>query len=102
MFDKNETYFYGTLLELAREQLISWDKHQRGKLGMWGRARASSRNGAIDKFVQKLIDHKVARGIADPVANIVEDLEFIQRDSSVWDDISDDQLNFLRKLLIGE
>jgi len=44
----------------------------------------------------------VARGIADPVANIVEDLEFIQRDSSVWDDISDDQLNFLRKLLIGE
>ena len=28
MFDKKETYLYGTLLELVREQHVAWDKHQ--------------------------------------------------------------------------
>lgn len=102
MFDKKETYLYGTLLELVREQLAAWDKHQRGELGMWGRARASSRNNTIDKFVQKVIDHKDVSGHSEPIDRIVEDLESIRRDTSEWGDVSDEQLDFLRKLLVGK
>ena len=102
MIDKKETYLYGTLLELVREQLVAWEKHQQGKLGMWGRARASNRNGAIDKFVQKVIDYKSAHGQGDPVQEMVKDLAFIQQDNAVWDGISDDQIEFVRKLLTGE
>ena len=102
MFDKKETYLYGTLLELVREQLIAWDKHQRGELGMWGRARASSRNSTIDKFLQKISDHKSARGESDPVQQIVGELDLIRRDTNDWGDVSDAQLDFVRKLLVGE
>lgn len=102
MIDKKETYLYGTLLELVREQLVAWEKHQQGKLGMWGRARASSRNGTIDKFMQKIIDYKTAHRQGDPVEEIVGDLAFIQQDNAVWDGISDEQVDFLRKLLTGQ
>lgn len=102
MFEKKEAYLYGTLLELVREQLIAWDKHRRGKLGMWGRARASSRNNTIDKFLQKIIDHKDAHGHSEPVDKVVEDLETIRRDTSEWGAVSDEQLDFLRKLLVGK
>ena len=99
--DKKETYLYGTVLELIRENLVALEKHEQGKLGMWGRARATSRNGTIDKFVQKIIDHKVAADHADPVGEIVRDLEFIQQDSCVWDGISGAVIKTLRKLIAG-
>lgn len=102
MLDKKETYLYGTLLELVHEQLVAWNKHQQGKLGIWGRARASSRNGTIDKFVQKIIDYKAAHGQADPTEEIVKDLALIRQDNAVWDGISDEQIEFLKKLLAGE
>ena len=98
---KKETYLYGTLLALVEENLVAIEKHQQGKLGVWGRARASSRNGAIDKFVQKIINHKLARGQDDPIDEMVLDLAFIQNDVDVWDDVSDAQLDMLRKLLTG-
>jgi hypothetical protein len=101
MLDKKETYLYGTLLELVHEQLIAWEKHQQGKLGMWGRARASSRNETIDKFVQKIIDYKAGRGQGDPIGEIMEDLTFIQQDNAVWGGISNEQIEFLGNLLTG-
>ena len=99
--DKKETYLYGTLLALIQENLVAFEKHQQGKLGFWGRSRASSRNSAIDKFVQKVIDYKSAHGDDDPIGAMERDLAYIQQDSRVWDDISDDQLGMLRKLLTG-
>ena len=99
--DKKETYLYGTLLALIQENLVALDKHQQGKLGFWGRARASSRNGAIDKFIKKIITHKSARGHDDPIDEMVLDLMHIQQDTQVWDGVSDDQLDMLRKLLTG-
>jgi len=99
--DKKETYSYGTLLALIQENLVALEKHRRGKLGIWARTRASSRNSAIDKFVQKIIDRKAACGNNDPIEEIVLDLAFIQQDTGVWDDVSDEQLDMLRKLLTG-
>ena len=99
--DKEETYLYGTILALVQKQLAALEKHQRGELGIWGRARANSRNGAIDKFAQKIIDLKIASESVDPIAEIVEDLEFIRRDSRDWDGISDPEVDMLRKLIAG-
>ena len=99
--DKKETYLYGTLIALIQDNLVALEKHRQGNLGFWGRSRASSRNSTIDKFVQKIIDHKAARGDADPIEEIVRDIAYIQLDSHVWDDVSDDALSMLRKLLTG-
>jgi hypothetical protein len=99
--DKKETYLYGTLLELTRENLAALEKHEKGVLGIWGRARASHRNEAIDKFVQKIIDRKVAADHADPIGEIVKDLEFIEQDTQVWDGISDASVKMVHKLISG-
>ena len=99
--DKKETYLYGTLLALVQDNLRALEKHKKGKLGFWGRARATSRNGTIDKFIQKIIDYKDKRGSDDPIDKMVQDLSFIRRDTEVWDDIADEQLDMVRKLLIG-
>ena len=99
--DKKETYLYGTLLALVQDNLLALEKHQKGNLGFWGRARASSRNGTIDKFIQKIIDYKSKHGNGEPIDEIVQDLSFIRRDTEVWDDVSDEQLDMVRKLLIG-
>ena len=99
--DKKETYLYGTLLALIRDNLEALEKHQQGKLGFWGRARASSRNGAIDKFIQKIVDYKSKRGQDNPIDDMVGDLSYIRQDNEVWDDVSDDQIDMLRKLITG-
>ncbi len=99
--DKKETYLYGTLLALVQDNLLALEKHKKGKLGFWGRARASSRNSAIDKFIQKIIDYKDKRGSPEPIDEMVQDLSFIRRDTEVWDDVSEEQLDMVRKLLIG-
>ena len=99
--DKKETYLYGTLLALIQDNLLAMEKHQKGKLGFWGRTRASSRNGVIDKFVQKIIDYKTNCGREDPIDDMVKDLSFIRQDAEAWNDISDEQLDMVRKLLVG-
>jgi hypothetical protein len=99
--DKKETYLYGTLLALIQDNLKALEKHRQGKLGVWGRARASSRNGAIDKFIQKIIDYKSKCGQDDPIEDMDRDLSYIRQDTEVWDDISDEQLDMVRKLIKG-
>ena len=99
--DKKETYLYGTLLALIQDNLEALEKHQQGKLGIWGRARASSRNSAIDKFIQKIIDYKSKCGRENPVDEMVRDLSDIRLDTEVWDDVSDEQLDMVRILLKG-
>ena len=99
--DKTETYLYGTLLSLVQDNLLALEKHKKGKLGFWGRARATSRNGTIDKFIQKIIDYKDKRGSDDPINEMVQDLSFIRRDTEVWEDVSTEPLDMVQKLLIG-
>ena len=99
--DKKETYLYGTVLQLVRDNLAALEKHQQGKLGFWGRARANSRNGTIDKFVQKIINHKVKTGRPDPIGEIVRDLTFILQDDNVWNDITEEEVVMLRTLIAG-
>ena len=99
--DKKETYLYGTLLALIQDNLEALEKHQQGKLGIWGRARASSRNSAIDKFIQKIIDYKSKCGHENPIDEMVRDLSDMRLDTEVWDDASDEQLDMVRMLLKG-
>ena len=99
--DKKETYLYGTLLALIKDNLEALEKHQQGKLGVWGRARASSRNSAIDKFIQKIIHYKSKCGEENPIDYMVRDLSYIRLDTEVWDDVSDEQLDMVRMLLKG-
>ncbi len=99
--DKQETYLYGTVLQLVRDNLAAMEKHQQGKLGLWGRARANSRNGAIDKFAQKIFDYKVKTASLDPIGEIVQDLTFIHHDNNVWDDVTEDEVVMLRTLIAG-
>lgn len=99
--DKKEAYLYGTLLALVSENLAAMEKHKRGELGMWGRARASSRNTTIDKFVQKLFSHKEGQGFSNPASEIIADLSFIDQDYETWGDVTTEQVCFVKKLVAG-
>ena len=101
MFDQKEKYLYGTLLALVRDNLAALDRHQQGKLGLWGRSRASNRNRAIDKFVQKLIDYKSKQGCSDPTSAIISDLARIEKDENQWGDIDTRPVDFLIRLVNG-
>ena len=99
--DKKEIYLYGTLFALVHDNLVAFEKHKLGKLGIWGRARASSRNNAIDKFVRKLFSYKDSQGHSNPAAAIVTDLAAIRADSDLWADISEEQVDYVKKLVAG-
>ena len=98
---QREVYLYGVLLALVNANLAAQDRHQKGNLGFWGRARASQRNRAIDKFVRKLIDHKSRQGSNDPPSEIVSDLTRIEADQNDWGDIGSRTVDFLVKLVKG-
>ena len=97
--DKKETYLYGTLLALAQEQLDAIEKKIQGRLGFWGKSRMSARNHELTKFLLKIIEHKVGKGSVDPLSSLVDDLELIEADQQVWNDISADQLEYVRNVL---
>lgn len=99
--DKKETYLYGTLFALVHDNLLAFEKHKQGKLGIWGRARASSRNSTIDKFVGKLFSYKDDQGHNDPTTEIIADLTFISQNNEVWGDITDEQVKFVKNLVAG-
>ena len=97
--DRKETYLYGTLLALVQEQLDAIDKRVSGRLGFWGRSRMSARNQTMMKFLRKIITHKISTGAIDPLTSVAIDLECIEQDNAVWDDISREQLEYVRNVL---
>ena len=99
--NKKEVYLYGTLLALVNENFVAMEKHRRGELGMWGRARASSRNSTIDKFVVKLFSYKEGQGCSNPANEILADLSFIDQDYETWGDVPTEQVAFVIKLVAG-
>jgi hypothetical protein len=65
--DKKETYLYGVLLALSREQLAAMEKAERRQLGVWGRYRAAARGDTMAKFIVKIMEHKSRDGLKDPL-----------------------------------
>lgn len=97
--DKNETYLWGTLLALVREQLAALEKHSRGKLGMWGKARIGARNKEMQKFLFKLLEHKAKVYGDSAIEGLISDLEAIEKDQNVWRDIASEEIDYLRTIL---
>ena len=97
--DKKETYLWGTLLALVREQLSAIEKHVQGSLGMWGKARFGSRNKAIQKFFVALLERKAISHGDMAVDALRSDLEFIENDKPIWDDITAAEIDYVRSIM---
>ena len=97
--DKKETYLYGTYLALIKEQLVALDKLSSGNLGFWGKSRISARTKEMGKFLEKIINHKLQAGVEDPFFQMQEDLLFIENNTSVWGDIRNEEIEFLRNAI---
>ncbi len=99
MFDNKEIYLYGTFFALVKEQLGAIDRAADGRLGWWGKGRVNARNQAMGKFVKKILKYKLSKGSADPMAEFLHDLEFIEHDNRVWGDIESRQLEYVRDVI---
>ena len=97
--DNKETYLFGTLLALVREQLEAVEKLHAGKLGWWGRGRMAPRSQTMGKFMRALLAHKAEKGVIDPLAEVSADLEFIERDDRTWSDVTPREIEFVRDAL---
>lgn len=100
--DKKDTYLYGTLLALVKEQLSAIQKQvSGGGLGMWGKARFSSRTTEIQKFIVKILERKQAATENQALAEMVVDLDGIRDDKRVWTDVTQEELDYVRSILSG-
>jgi len=100
--DAKDTYLWGTLLALVREQLAAIEKQVAGDLGMWGKMRSQSRNKAMQKFLFKLFLRKVqAHGddAAKAMHAMQAELEQIEKDKKTWSDITPEELQYVRNIL---
>ena len=97
--DKKETYLWGTLLALVKEQLEALNKAASGSLGFWGKGRIQARNKAMEKFIKKLIEYKVSRFGEDTMDALLRDIEFIKQDNQVWGDVNLSELEYVCKVL---
>ena len=100
--DKKETYLWGTLLALVREQLDAINKDS--SLGFLGKSRMQSRNKAMIKFVKKLCKHKISKFGESPTFpphsdKLLQDLQFIEQDTQVWGNVDSGQLEYVSKML---
>jgi len=75
--DKKETYLWGTLLALVKEQLDAIDKSISGSLGFWGKSRMQARNKEMEKFLKKLVEYKVSRYGENTMEALIKDMDFI-------------------------
>jgi len=97
--DKTETYLWGTLLALAREQLEAIDKQLKGELGLLGKMRFSSRNQAIAKFTFQLVRHKAETQGGNAGLSLAGDLEAISVQQRPWEDIKPEEVDYVKRML---
>ncbi len=97
--DKKETYLYGTLLALVREQLGAIQKQVSGRLGMWGKSRFNARTKEIQKIMFQIFQKKEGAFGEQAVPEMLADLDFIESDNRVWSDIKPEELQYLRNIL---
>ena len=82
LLDKKDTYLYGTLLALVKEQLAAVQKQvSGGGLGMWGKARFSSRTKEIQKFLFKIFQKKQVTVGDLAFTEMAADLDYIEEDN---------------------
>lgn len=99
--DKKETYLWGTLLALVREQLDAINKYS--SLGFWEKSRMQSRNKAMIKFMKKLCKYKISKfgessTFPPHLDKLLQDLQFIEQDTQEWGDVNSCQLEYVRKI----
>jgi beta-lactamase class D len=97
--DKKEIYLWGTLLALVKEQLEAINKTATGSLGFWGKSRIQARNKEMEKFLKKLIEHKLSCYGDDVMDALLKDIEFIKQDNQIWGDVSTSELEYIRSVL---
>ena len=97
--DKTELYLWGTLFALVKEQLEAINKAATGSLGIWGRSRMQARNKELEKFLKKLIEHKISSYGVDVMGALLKDIEFIKQDNQIWGDVSTSELEYVQSLL---
>ena len=98
MVTKKETYLYGQLFALAKEQLAALDKRIEGRLGIWGKNRLNARTRRLSKVLQEIFILKIKSDVNDPdlvLSEINKDLVSLRR---AWDDVSQGELDYLKSM----
>lgn len=96
--DPKETYLYGMLFTLAKEQLEAMQKQVSGKLGMLGKSRLNSRNKEIERIILHLFEHK--KGFGEYISSeILADLHYVESDFGVFEDAGPEELEYLKDVL---
>ncbi|MFC1600812.1 hypothetical protein ACFL34_00490 [Candidatus Sumerlaeota bacterium] len=90
-----ETYEYGTLLALIRDQNKAIQKQANGELGWWGRGRIRPRGLTMVKFAFNIFRSKAERlpNLDAVNESIVSDLKIIACDPKVWGQVSDSEID---------
>lgn len=100
--NKKDTYLWGTLLALVREQLAAIDKQVQGSLGIWGKSRFQSRTKEVQKILFKLHLRKAkSHGDDGAVGALHADIESIETDNQTWHDITSQEIQYVRNILSG-
>ncbi len=96
--DPKETYLYGMLFTLAKEQIGAKQKQDSGKLGMLGKARLNSRGKEMERIILHLFEHKKEFGEYIS-SEILADLHYIEGDFKAWEDVGSEELEYLKDVL---
>lgn len=96
--DPRETYLYGMLFALTKEQLQAMQKQVAGKLGILGKSRLNSRGKEIERIILHLFERKKEFGETIN-AEILADLDYIEKNIDDWSDVEFEELEYLRDLL---
>lgn len=97
--EAKDTYLYGTLFALVKEQLDAIDLQISGGLGMWAKMRFQSRTKEIEKFVRKILKRKIANHGEQALQLVIDDLEHIESNKELWSDVSSAQIEYVRNIL---
>ena len=98
MVTKKETYLYGQLVSLSRDNLAAIDKLVDGRLGVWGKGRLNARSRRINEILQQIFALKIEAGNLDVdhlLMEIDKDLDALHR---TWDDVTQEELDYMKSL----
>ncbi|NOQ36297.1 MAG: hypothetical protein GQ569_10440 [Methylococcaceae bacterium] len=96
--EQKESYFYGLLLALAKEQQTALQKQVAGNLNRWGQSRLKSRNKEMQKIMLHLFNTKNDAGL-QVVPDILNDLAYIASNAEEWNEATPEEIESLREVL---